>query len=198
MRLAVLYLRSRSAAAALAVAVGTAAGLWWIAQAVDDPDLRRMLALFAALAGTAAMAPGLAGADVDLERTAGLAWLPRRGAHVILAGALVLGLLVSLAQAGDQLARGAVIARDVAGLTGLVALGAATIGATRAWLPPAVWTLVSLWYMPPFATPPHAHRYQVMLTWMVQPTDARPATVAAVVLATAGTLAYALRGPARN
>jgi hypothetical protein len=39
--------------------------------------------------------------------------------------------------------------------------------------------------------------YKVLLTWMVQPVDTGTATVAAVVLATAGTLAYAALGSRR-
>ena len=45
--------------------------------------------------------------------------------------------------------------------------------------------------------PPTRPAYKVMLTWMVQPTEVRPAVVAAVILAAAGTLAYAVLGSRR-
>lgn len=45
--------------------------------------------------------------------------------------------------------------------------------------------------------PPTRPTYKVMLTWMVQPGETRAATIAAVVLAVAGTLAYALVGSRR-
>src|SRR5262245_22899921 len=100
-RLLVLYLRSRRVPAALAAAVGSAAVLWWFAHATDDPRARATLALVAVVAGSAAAAAGLAGADVDLDRTAALAWPPRRAAHVIAAGAAVAGIVAAAALTGD-------------------------------------------------------------------------------------------------
>ena len=54
-----------------------------------------------------------------------------------------------------------------------------------------------LWWAPPMGEPPTRPTYKVMLTWMAQPIEARPATVAAVTLAAAGTLAYAVLGSRR-
>jgi hypothetical protein len=82
----------------------------------------------------------------------------------------------------------------VAGLTGLVALGAVVLGATRAPLLPVVRTVLVLWWAPPMGEPPTRPAYKVMLTWMVQPPETQAATVAAIVLAAAGTLAYAALG----
>jgi len=45
--------------------------------------------------------------------------------------------------------------------------------------------------------PPTRPTYKVMLTWMVQPIDTRAATVAAAILAVAGTLSYAVLGSRR-
>ena len=85
----------------------------------------------------------------------------------------------------------------MAGLTGLVALGAVVLGAARAPLLPVVWTVLVLWWAPPMGEPPTRPAYKVMLTWMAQPVDTRAATVAAVVLAVAGTLSYAVLGSRR-
>lgn len=162
--------------------------LWW---------RRALAALLAALAGTAAIAPGLAGADPDLDRTSAIAWPPRRACHVIVAGGAVAGLLTATTLVGEQPAVTGQIARNVAGLTGLVALGAVVLGAARAPLLPVLWTMMVLWWAPPMGEPPTRPAYKVMLSWMVQPDDTRDATVAAVVLATVGTLAYTLLGSRR-
>ena len=77
-----------------------------------------------------------------------------------------------------------------------MALGAVVLGAARAPLLPVLWTVLVLWWAPPMGEPPTRPAYKVMLTWMVQPAETRPA-VAAVVLAAAGTLAYAVLGSRR-
>jgi hypothetical protein len=192
MRWLTLYLRSRAVPVALAATVGSTLALWGLDRWIDAPQVRDPLALLAVLAGAAAFAPGLAGADVLLDRTAAIAWPPRRAAHVLLAGALVLG-----AVAATALTPTGTLARNVTGLTGLVALGAATLGATRAWLPPAGWTLLSLWFTPPIGLPPTEPTWKVALTWMVQPPPTTLATVTAVTLGATGTLAYAFLGPRR-
>ena len=84
------------------------------------------------MAATTAVAPGLAGADPDLERVSAIAWPPRRAAHVIVAGVAIFGLLAATTLVGEQPAAAGQIARTVAGLTGLVALGAVVLGAARA------------------------------------------------------------------
>jgi hypothetical protein len=198
MRWLALYLRSRSAPAALAAALGTIAALWWLHHAIDRPQPRPLLALLAAVAGTAAIAPGLAGADHDLDRTAAIAWLPRRAAHLTTGAAVVAGLLAATALTGDPLARTEPIVRDVIGLGGLIALGAATVGAARAPLLPVTWTLLVLRFSPALGgTPPTRPGYRQALTWMIQPAGTTSATAAAVLLGVAGTLAYAVFGSRR-
>jgi hypothetical protein len=168
-----------------------------VAGGIDHPQPRGVLALLAVLAGTAATAPGLAGADVDLDRTAAIAWPPRRAAHVVVAGAAVAGIVATTALTGDALALAGTIARDATGMTGLVALGAATLGASRAWLPLAAWVLLALPFTAPFGTRPTGPTYKLLLTWMIQPTDTTSATAAAVSLGVVGALAYALFGARR-
>ena len=192
-----MYLRSRGVPATAVAVLFCAIGLWALGLAVDHPQGRVLVALLVALAATTAIAPGLAGADHDLDRASAIAWPPRRAAHVTVAGATVLGLLAATAFVGQQMAGTGQIARNVAGLTGLVAIGAAILGAARAPLVPVIWTALVLQYAPPMGDPPTRPAYKVMLTWMVQPADARAATVAAVVLAVAGTVAYAVLGSRR-
>jgi hypothetical protein len=136
-------------------------------------------------------------ADHDLDRSAVIAWPPRRAAHVIVAGAAVAGLLIATAVGGRPMAGAATIARDVVGLSGLVALGATGLGAAQASLLPVVWTVPVLWFAPPMGIPPTRPTYKVLLTWMVQPPGTTAATVAALVLGGAGIFAYALFGSRR-
>ncbi len=197
MRPLTLYLRSRAVPATAAAVLGSAVSLWALNLAIDHPDGRALAALLVALAATTAVAQGLAGADPDLDRASAIAWPPRRAAHVIVAGAAVAGLLAATALVAEPQAATGQLARNVAGLTGLVALGAVFLGAARAPLLPVLWTVLVLWWAPPMGEPPTRPAYKVMLTWMAQPTEARPATVAAIALAAAGTLAYAVLGSRR-
>lgn len=197
MRPLALYLRSRAVPATAAAILACTVVLWALGLAVDHPQGRVLVALLVAVAATTAIAPGLAGADHDLDRASAIAWPPRRAAHVIVAGTAVLGLLAATALVGEQMAGTGQIARNVAGLTGLVAIGATVLGAARAPLLPVIWTALVLQYAPPMGEPPTRPAYKVMLTWIVQPVEARAATVAAVALAAAGTLAYAVLGSRR-
>jgi hypothetical protein len=178
-----LYLRCRSIPVAVAAVLGSTAVLWWLTQLVDSPATRAKLALMAAIAAAVAIAPGLAGADGDLDRTAAIAWPPRRAAHVLAATAAGVGILGATALTGDPLTQAGPFVRNVIGLAGLIALGAATFGASRAWLLPATWILLLLQYTPPFGTPPDQPTYKVMLTWLMQPAETPSATIAAVILA---------------
>jgi len=139
----------------------------------------------------------VAGADLDLERTAAIAWPVRRAAHIVTANATVVAILSATALTGDALTHAGPIARNVIGLGGLLALGAATLGASRAWLLPITWILLVARFAPPFGTPPASPTYKQMLTWLMQPPETISATVTAVILGAAGTLAYAILGPRR-
>jgi hypothetical protein len=195
MRPLVLYLRSRNVPLAVAAAVGGVAALWSIDRATDH-RVAGVLALLAVVAATLAAGPGLAGADIDLDRTAAIPWPPRRAAHVVAAGAAVIGMVTATWLTGDQLAPAAQVTRDSIGMTGLIALGAATLGASHAWIPPLSWTLLS-WTAVSLPWPlPATHRQ--VLTWMLQPADATAAMVTALVLGAAGVLAYAALGPAHE
>lgn len=197
MRPLTLYLRSRSVPAGLAALFGCAVALWALGMAVDNRDGRGLLALLATVAAVAVVAPGLAGHDPDLDRVAAIAWSPRRAAHVVGAGAVVVGLLAVTAQIGAPMSGMALIARNAVGLAGLVALGAATIGAARASLLPILWTALLMQVAPPMGAPPDRPMYKEIFTWLVQPSGTTPATVTAVILGVVGTLAYAVFGSRR-
>mgnify|MGYP003547157998 FL=1 len=197
MRPLTLYLRSRSVPAGLAALFGCAVSLWALGLAVDNRDGRGLLALLATVAAVAVIAPGLAGPDHDLDRVAAIAWSPRRAAHVVVAAAVVIGLLAVTAQIGTPMSGIALIARNAAGLAGLVALGAATLGAARASLLPILWAVLVMQVTPPMGAPPDRPMYKEMLTWLAQPIDSTPATVTAVILGVVGTFAYALFGSRR-
>jgi hypothetical protein len=188
----VLYLRSRSAPASLATMLGCAVGLWALGLAVDDSSTRVRLALLITALAIAAIAPGLAGADADLERIPGFAWPPRRAAHLVIAGVVAFGLMAAAALAGDPVTGTARIARDAAGLTGLLGLGAVALGASRAPLLPLLWTALAVG-LPTTDRP----AYKAVITWMMLPTTIVTATLTAVVVGATGVLAYSVAGPRR-
>jgi len=192
-----LYLRSRSVPAAIAVLLACAVSLWALGLAVDNRDGRSLLVLLATVAAVVVIAPGLAGPDHDLDRVAAIAWSPRRALHLVVAAVIVLGLLGATAQIGHPMVGMALIARNTAGLAGLVAFGAVTLGAAHATLLPILWVVLVLQVTPPMGAPPDRPVYKEMLTWLAQPIGSTPATVTAVLLGVVGTLAYALFGSHR-
>lgn len=195
MRWLALHLRSRSIPLAAAVTVGATAILWWLTRVVTNSATPAKLALLATVVGIVAIAPGLASADHDLDRTAAIAWPARRAIHIMVAAGAVSAILSATALTGHPLNQAGPINRNVIGLTGLIALGAATVGPSRAWLLPLIWTMLLLRYTPPFGTPPNHPVPLRMLTWLMQPAGTTSATAAAVFLGFAGTVSYAIVGP---
>jgi hypothetical protein len=195
MRLLLLYIRSRRVPTTLAGAVASIAALWWIDQATDHRVAGR-LALLAVVSGIVAASPGLAGPDVDLDRTAAIGWAPRRAAHLLAAGATVIGIIAATALSGDELAPAGQVTRDAAGMVGLLALGAVLLGASLAWIAPLTWTLLAMTGLTQL-WPPSADTatYQRILTWMIQPAESTVAGWTAAGLAAVGILAYAIVGP---
>jgi hypothetical protein len=184
-----LYLRSRRVPAAAIMALVSTAALWALAQAVEDRPALRAMAVLAAAVGVVAAGPGLAGADAALDRTAAIAWAPRRAAHVLVAAAALAGVLAATTLAGTALAGAGLLVRDVAGLGGLLAIGATVLGAGRAWPLPIVAAAPGVMFGPLSGV-----WHREVLTWTAQPTATASATVTAVVLGVAGTLAYAIGG----
>lgn len=190
MRWVWLHLRSRRALPALAAAAVPVAVVWglWLAYAdARDTDVR--LVSLAVMLAVAALTPTLGGADDALERTASVRWPARRAWHLLLTAAAVVTLLSLTAIVDARFAPLGLVLRDTVGLLGLAALGAASLGAARAWIAPLAWTLIAVM---PWPEPGSGLTAQVGY-WLVQPAGTGAATACAAVLAVTGLLAYALR-----
>ncbi|MER6441057.1 hypothetical protein ABT275_32410 [Streptomyces sp. NPDC001185] len=193
MRWLMLYARSRQVPAALgALVIGTVA-VWVLARkgggdaGASDP---RLPVLFLGV-GAMAASTGLGGQDLALDRTAAIRWVPRRAAHVLLAGAVVVAILLMVRAAGKDLPDAAFVVRDSAGLMGLAALGATLAGAEYAWAPPFAWMSFAFFAPPPTSTPMR------MACWLLVPSGTPVATWMSLALTVVGTTAYSVAGPRR-
>jgi hypothetical protein len=186
-----LYARSRQVPAALAAMLIGAVAVWALTRdggaGPGDPRLPVLVLATGAMAASV----GLSGQDLALDRTAAIRWMPRRAAHVLLAGAAVAAALLTVQTMGVSMATTAFVVRDSAGLMGLVALGAALSGGQYAWTLPFVW--LSLVF---FAPPPTNAPMRVAM-WMTLPPGTTAGTWTALVLTVVGTTAYAVAGPRR-
>ncbi|WP_405958242.1 hypothetical protein [Streptomyces phaeochromogenes] len=191
MRWLTLYARSRQIPASLAAVVIGAVAVWALARdggsGPGDPKLPALILT----AGAMAVSVGLGGQDLALDRTAAIRWVPRRAAHVLLAGAAVAGVLLTVQTMGVSMATTAFVVRDSAGLMGLVALGAALSGSQYAWTPPFAWLSFVF-----FAPPPTSAPMEVAM-WMLLPPGTAAGTWTALALTVVGTAAYAVAGPRR-
>ncbi|MEU5701121.1 hypothetical protein [Streptomyces aurantiacus] len=191
MRWLMLYARSRQVPASLAAVVISAVAGWALARDGGAGPADPRLPVLVLATGTMAASVGLGGQDLALDRTAAISWLPRRAAHVLLAGAVVAAALLTVQTMGESMADTAFVVRNSAGLMGLAALGAALAGAQYAWTLPFAWLAFALSAPPPTNVP------MQMATWMLLPPDTTTATWTALTLTAAGTAAYALTGPRR-
>ncbi|UUU28723.1 hypothetical protein JIX56_01780 [Streptomyces sp. CA-210063] len=191
MRWLTLYARSRQVPASLAAVVLSAVAVWALVRDGGGGPVDPKVPVFVLVAGVTAASIGLGGQDLALDRTAAIRWRPRRAAHVLLIGTVVCAVLLAARTTGAELAATAFVVRDSAGLMGLVALGAVACGARYAWTPPIAWLSFSVFAPPPTGVPTQ------VATWMLLPPGTPTATWTALVLATAGTAAYALAGPRR-
>ncbi|SNY23996.1 hypothetical protein [Paractinoplanes atraurantiacus] len=190
MRWLTLYLRSRRAHAAVVGVVACAAAMWSLGLALaDTPEMGEQMVVLTVLLLVICLTPTLGGPDDEMERTAAFAWLPRRAAHLLVAGLLVTLLLLATLPTGARFGPAELVVRDAAGLLGLTALCAATLGTARAWFLPLAWTLPAVLF--PRAEPVAGQ----ILTWQAQPPSSTAATVTALLLALAGLAAYAMSGP---
>jgi hypothetical protein len=188
-----LYLRSRRVPMALAGAGGCVAVTWslWSVSS-DTRTVGTEMVVLTVLLLVAALTATLGGPDDALEQTAGLRWPPRRVAHLLGAFLVVVVLLGVTLTTGARFAPAGLVVRDAAGLLGLTALGAATIGTARAWFLPLGWTLAATLF--PRSEPLAGQ----ILTWQAQPPSDTAAGLTAGLLALGGLIVYAAAGPARR
>ncbi|MFB6991897.1 hypothetical protein ACFCZT_10755 [Streptomyces sp. NPDC056230] len=191
MRWLTLYARSRRIPASLAAVVISAVAVWALARDGGEGPGDPRLPVLVLAAGAMAASIGFSGQDLALDRTAAIRWVPRRAAHVLLCGAVVGTVLVTVQATGESMATTAFVVRDSAGLMGLVALGAALSGGQYAWTLPFAWLSFS------FLAPPPTNAPMQVASWMLLPPGTTAGTWTALVLAVAGTAAYAVAGPGR-
>ncbi|AEV89066.1 hypothetical protein ACWT_8057 [Actinoplanes sp. SE50] len=188
-----LYLRSRRAPLALAL-VGAGTVLLWIlwvtTSKTRDVDCR--MVQVAVLLAVAALTATLGAPDDALERTGAVNWPLRRTVHLLVALLIVVGLLTVTLLTPARFGPASFVLRDAAGLLGLTALGAASIGPARSWFAPLGWTLTAVMF------PLGDGTIQQIVTWQAQPSGNAPATVTALLLALGGLVAYANAGPSRR
>ncbi|OOC03761.1 hypothetical protein [Amycolatopsis azurea] len=190
MRWAVLYARSRALPASFVALAVSMAVIWFLAR--DRWSMIPVsLALLVAIAVTAI---GLSGQDVDLDRTAAIRWVPRRGLHLLLIGGLGVGavLLPRLWEADRVPVE--IILRNAGGLLGLVGIAAVLFGGAFGWTLPLLVFVVSfvVW-----ATTSGTDTVHLVITWLLQPADVAAATWTAAVLAVAGLGTYMVFGNRR-
>ncbi|MFJ8019498.1 hypothetical protein [Streptomyces sp. NPDC096311] len=191
MRWLTLYARSRQVPASLAAVVISAVAVWALARDGSGVTGDPRLPVLALATGAMAASIGLSGQDLALDRTAAIRWVPRRTAHVLLSGAVVGAVLLTVQAMGEDMAATAFVVRDSAGLMGLVALGAALSGGQYAWTLPFAWLSFSFFAPPPTSAPTR------VASWMLLPPGTAAGTWTALVLSVAGTAAYAVAGPRR-
>ncbi|MFE9685149.1 hypothetical protein [Streptomyces sp. NPDC006285] len=191
MRWLTLYARSRQIPASLAALLISAVTVWALTRDGGGGPADPRLPVLVLAAGAMAASVGLSGQDPSLDRTAAIRWVPRRAAHVLLAGAVVAATLLTVQTLGESMATTAFVVRDSAGLMGLAALGAALSGGHYAWTLPFAWLAFS------FFAPPSTGVPMQVATWMLLPPGTAAGTWTALTLTVVGTGAYALAGPRR-
>ncbi|MET0417784.1 MAG: hypothetical protein ABW022_17390 [Actinoplanes sp.] len=193
MRWLTLYLRSRRAPAALIVTGGGVALMWTLWSVLSDSrEVGMQMVVLTVLLLVAALTATLGGPDDDLETTAAIAWPSRRVVHLLAAFVIVVALLLVTLATGARFGPAGLVVRDAAGLLGLTALSAATIGPARAWFLPLGWTLAAVLF------PQSGPAVGRVLTWQAQPPESAAAAVMAGLFALGGLIAYAVTGPARR
>ncbi|WP_326805999.1 hypothetical protein OIE49_36250 [Streptomyces sp. NBC_01788] len=189
MRGLTLYARSRRVPAALGAAVAGMAIAWLLAAVFSDKgEVSSAVLVLTVLLLVAVITATLGGPDDTLDRTAARPWTWLRMSHLAAALGCVLLLLLATLLTGTRFGPFGSVIRDTAGLLGLTALGAATVGAARSWFVPLGWTLSAAVFSGT-GTAGEA------LTWQAQAPGSRPAAVVAAVLAVTGTAVYVSRGP---
>jgi hypothetical protein len=180
----VLYARSRQVPASLAALLVSTMAVWLLAR--DSWSLRPVS--LALIAGVAVTATGLGGQDADLDRSAAIRWFPRRGAHLLLIGALAAAAVLAPRLWETGLVPVEMVLRNVGGLLGLAGIAAVLFGGAFGW------TLPLFAFAVAYLTPPDEGTVTAVATWVFQPTEVAAAAWTAAVLGVAGAGSYALFG----
>jgi hypothetical protein len=189
MRFLTLYARSRQVPMAFGLMLAAMVAVWGLSRLWISAGPSPVFAALALATGAAIAGGSLGANDVALERTAAIAWLPRRVLHVLGVAVVVGALLLAVQMLGGSLPPNGFIIRDSFGLAGLTALGATAFGGQYAWAPPITWYAMTV-LVSPAADPG-------VVTWLMQPPSTTAATATAVTLAVAGTGVYAAFGTRR-
>ncbi|RKR86440.1 hypothetical protein BDK92_0666 [Micromonospora pisi] len=141
MRLAELHLRARGGPV-FATGLGLVTLLSWIAgnwiagrPYFDGPASRVPVVMLAPLLAAVLLGPTMAGADEELERGTARPWRRWRLGHLLLAVAAIGAAVTSTGLRAPEVFGAHALLRNTLGCVGLVALGAALLGARLAWLP---------------------------------------------------------------
>ncbi|WP_067690992.1 hypothetical protein [Actinoplanes awajinensis] len=193
MRELTLYLRSRRAPMALAVAAGCAVLMWLLALGnTQNGVVAPELIVLTVLLMVAGLTTTLTSPDYALDRTAALRWPVRRAGHLLTVLLIVVGLLAVTLVTPARFSPAWMVARDAAGLLGLTALSATLLTPARSWFLPLGWTLFAVMF------PQGEGALGRVLTWQSQAPGDTAALVTALVLALGGFAAYTLTGPSRR
>jgi len=190
LRLPWLYLVSRRAPVALALLAGLSALLWaalhWHWNVAGGPAAQMMFPLVTEAGAAAVIAATSYGPFGEPERATGR-WLPylRLGAALALTAAAIGAL--ALGSTGGGLPGGfAVMARNVAGMTGVGLLCAIVLGGMLAWTGPvAYWVLAEAALANGLTTP---------WIWPARPSADRGGAICAYLVFAAGLALITVRG----
>ena len=118
MRWLTLYAHSRQVPASLATVLISAAAGWALTRDGSAAPGGSQLPAVVLTAGAMALSTGLGGQDLDLDRSAAIRWAPRRAAHVLLGGAIVGAVLLTVQMVGQDLATTEFVAPGLRGTGG--------------------------------------------------------------------------------
>ncbi|MFJ6846042.1 hypothetical protein ACIQRE_25635 [Streptomyces griseoluteus] len=187
-----LYARSRALPRTLAALAATTGFAVWAAGSLDawlDPYRRVPVVALAPLLAAAVIGASLRSDSDELDRTAVRPWWPRRLAHLLALTALASALLTPVVAGHAETFGPPVMARNVLGCVGIVALAAVVLGARLSWLPAFAYVSAAC-----LASSGARGRAATVWAWPVQP-GAQPGDWAAALAAFAlGAVLYAVRG----
>ncbi|MFI6761043.1 hypothetical protein ACIBF5_18095 [Micromonospora sp. NPDC050417] len=193
-RLAELHLRARggpvfATGLGLVTLLTWGAGTWIAGRPYfDGPASRVPVVMLAPLLAAVLLSPTLAGADEELERGTARPWRRWRLGHLLLAVAGIGAALTSTGLRAPEVFGAHALLRNTLGCVGLVALGAALLGARLAWLPAFGYVCAV------YAAGPRSGDAARFWAWPLQPSSVSASWLTAGTLFAVGTFWYASRG----